>query len=705
MKRTSPKLKSGIGVVLCDCGGTLAGRLDFKRLRDLPAEREDVVLVKQCSGFCRSAETVRIVQSLADKGCRRLVVGACRQDIYDLPLAEAMAKARLKPGMSAAALIREQCAWVHPDRGEATTKALELIAAALRRAAYLAPIPSASRKINTNVVVLGGGIAGMHSAIRLADLGHSVALVTHGDELGGCVSRLSDFYSYLDDDADAAADHLKQALTSARDRIQSDRRIRWIARAACQSISGEAGCFSVGIRAGDREQTLKAGAIVLAVGLITDFPLPKGTGSGRILSLPDLADALRRSASVGATRLGEALWRSREPARTGVERSAKEGDANKSLPRSVALVLDMQGEQGRAVHALVLSAAERLAASPRRRVVVYCRHVRVAAWGMESLYRRARSAGALIFRYDKPPRITEQERGILIRAQDTQSGLVVEENFDAVVLADMRSAGGKENLPLPRTLRRGPENAFQADNVWLLSSQSNQPGMYVVGAARGNSELRDAQNDAGAAAEAIHQWMGAGKVMVNRDAPVVDAEKCVLCLTCLRSCPHGAIAVDSKKEATSMSAVACRRCGLCAALCPARAIAFPRCSDDQVLAELTPGPGVTVFACENSAWPAANAAGAQRREYGAKVRLIRVPCAGRVDERYVLGALEQGAGRVLILGCHREACRYLVGADHAAKRVERLQAVLAKAGLDPARLAVGHMAEFETGRFLELVKG
>lgn len=693
MKRASAKSTSDIGVVLCDCGGTLAGRLDFKRLRDETAVCKGVAVVKPCSGFCRRAEAVRIIRALADKGCRRLVVAACRQDVYDLPLTEALAQARLKPGMSAAALIREQCAWVHPDRGEATAKALELIASAVRRAACQVPLASAPRKINTNVIVLGGGIAGMQSAIRLADLGHSVALVTRGAELGGCASRLSGLYSYLDDDADAAAERLNQALAAARDRIQSDRRIRWIARAECRAIRGEAGRFSVDIHGGHGEQTLKAGAIVLAVGSVTDFPLPKGTGSGRILSLPDLADALRRAASAGI-----------KPASASAEEAVKGKDVNPALPRSVALVLDMQGEQGRAVHALVLSAAERLAASPRRRVVVYGRHVRVAAWGMEALYRRVRSAGVLIFRYDKPPRITEQERGMLISAQDPQSGLLVEESFEAVVLADRRSVGGHGNLPLPRTLRRGPEDAFQADNVWLLSSQTNQPGLYVVGAARGNSELRDAQNDAGAAAEAIHQWMGTGTVMVNRDAPVVDAEKCVLCLTCLRSCPHGAIAVDRKKEAAVMSAVACQRCGLCASLCPARAIAFPRWSDDQVLAEVPPGPAVTVFACENSAWPAANSAGAQGRAYGAQVRLIRVPCAGRVDERHVLGALEQGAGRVLILGCHREACRYLVGADHAAKRVERLKAILAKAGLDPTRVGVGHLAEFETGRFLEMVK-
>lgn len=686
MKQSAPKAKSGIGVALCDCGGTLADRLDFKRLCDALASREDVAAVRRCSGFCRAAESARIVRDLAAKGCRRIVVGACRRELYEENLADALAQARLKPGLTVEAVIREQCAWAHPDRDQATGKALDLLAAALRRAALAEPVISSGRKVLANVAVLGGGLAGLQAALSLAGLGHAVTLVTRNNEFGGCAARFPDFFGYLDDDPAAASALLKKDLASLRAKIQADKRIRWIPRASLRSVEGEAGRLTVRLQTGAKDQTLKAGppairhpteialragALVLAVGALEEFPLPEGKGQGRILGLSDLADSLKD---------------------------------NRSLPRSVAIVLDLHGEQGRAVHALALSAAERLAASRRRRVVLYCRHVRVAAWGMEALYRRVREAGVLIFRYEKAPALAEQDKGVMIGAVDPQTGARVEEIFETVVMADVRPGKGRQSLPLPRTLRRGPEGGLQADNIWLASAKSNQPGIYVVGGARGNSELREAQNDAAAVAAEIHQYLGAGRLAVAADAPVVDAEKCVLCLTCMRSCPHGAISVDNRKEAAAMSAVACQRCGLCATLCPARAIAFPRFTDDQLAAELSAGPKTTVFACENSAWPAANAAGIGRRAYDADVRLIRVPCAGRVDDRQVLGALEQGARRVLILGCHREACRYLVGADHAAKRVERLKAILAKAGLDPARVGVGHLTEFESGRFLELVK-
>jgi coenzyme F420-reducing hydrogenase delta subunit len=75
-----------------------------------------------------------------------------------------------------------------------------------------------------------------------------------------------------------------------------------------------------------------------------------------------------------------------------------------------------------------------------------------------------------------------------------------------------------------------------------------------------------------------------------------------------------------------------------------------------------------------------------------------------VDARQVLQALERGAKNVALLGCHRENCRYLVGADHGVKRVARLRAMLTKAGIDGARLKIGHLTEFESGRFLQFVK-
>jgi len=306
-------------------------------------------------------------------------------------------------------------------------------------------------------------------------------------------------------------------------------------------------------------------------------------------------------------------------------------------------------------------------------------------------------------RYNTKPKISAVENGFLIEYDDIQAGAAVTESVESVVMADVRLCPG-DGLSAPGNLiRRAPGGSAQADNVWLTATQASRPGLFVVGVARGNSEFREALNDAGAAAAAIQALLKLGRMIVPQDAATVDPDRCVLCLTCLRTCPHGAIRVDAANKTAAVSAPACRRCGLCAAMCPAVAIQLPRFTDDQMRADIGAAPEVTVFACENSAWPAATLAGVNRTEYSPAVRLIRVPCLGKVDARQVLKALEGGAKKVTLMGCYRENCRYLVGADHGARRVARLRAMLTKAGIDGERLTIGHLTGFESGRFLQFV--
>lgn len=678
---TRPKKNlKNCGIVLCDCGGTLSQQLDYKRLRLELAKLDEVLLVQRCSKFCQAASAQKLIHQLAARGCRRLVVAACPAENYERALAAAIAKTRIQPGLMAAAIIREHSAWTQPQGQQATTKALELVETALRRLAWQVPLKPKTRKINRRILILGSGAAALHAAGCLADLGHQVVLMTKTKQLGGCVEKFSHLHGYLDKNSQRAEQLLQEMLIAARQRVQSDRRINWICNAKMLSFNGEIGNFSVEFWAAGKTQKLLVGAVILALGSLLESQQPD-QASQPISHLASLADALRLHNPTSAVA---------EPAQ--------------SWPRKTAIILDQHSEQGRAINALALTAAEQLAALPQRQVVLYCRHIRVAAWGMEALYRRVRAAGVAIFRYKEAPLIVAtQKNDVVLRAFDHHSGREIEERFDRVVMADMALPAQPHQAPLS-ALRPGPEGAWQTDNPWLLSSKSNQPGIYVIGGARGNSELREALNDAAAAAGHIHLWMRSGKIQLKPDTPIVDIEKCVLCLTCLRACPHGAISINEQKEAAAIAAAACQRCGLCATLCPANAIEFPRRPDQELFAELADAnQAITVFACENSAWPAANAAAAQRHQYAAKLRLVRVPCAGRVDERHVLSALENGASRVLILACHSENCRYIVGADHARQRIERLRHSLTQAGWDPNRVALEHLAEFEIERFLKFI--
>jgi coenzyme F420-reducing hydrogenase delta subunit/Pyruvate/2-oxoacid:ferredoxin oxidoreductase delta subunit/thioredoxin reductase len=548
---------------------------------------------------------------------------------------------------------------MHADRAAATSRALEIVAAGVRRLGRSVPIAAETVPASTDVAVLGGGIAALQAAASLANLGHRVFLVHDGPSLGGRAAGFPDLYAYLDPDPETARGLAADGVRRLVERARGDDRISAVPEAVLESVDGELGGFRLALRARGERRTLEAGALVLAVGARPAAGLPGvPPGTPLVVDFCGLAERLAR----------------------------------KDAPRRVAILLDVAGEQGRAQTGLALSASELLARKWKAEVRLYCGSVRVAAPGLEELYRRARAAGVVVVKLDAAPALAVAEGRITVRAADPVAEVVATEAFDLAVVADAEPCtAGLDRLV---ALRPGPHGSLQADNVWLLPAETNRPGVLVVGEARGDAELRASRTDAAAAALRIHELLAGGRIAVARDAAEVAAEKCVRCLTCLRLCPHGAIRFDERRRAAAVSVLSCRRCGACAAECPARAIGLPGWTDEQLEAEAE-GGGVVAFACENSAWPAATAAGRARLACGTEVRLVRVPCAGRVDMRQVLGALEGGAARVVVLGCHPESCRYLTGSTRAARRLERMRALLKQAGFDPGRLAFGGLAPVE----------
>lgn len=103
-------------------------------------------------------------------------------------------------------------------------------------------------------------------------------------------------------------------------------------------------------------------------------------------------------------------------------------------------------------------------------------------------------------------------------------------------------------------------------------------------------------------------------------------------------------------------------------------------------------PRIIVFCCHHCAYGAADTAGIMRLQYPAEVRIIRVPCSGRVDEESILRAFAGGADGVVVAGCLEGTCHYLVGNTRAARRVERMRTFLSEVGLEAERLEMHHMA-------------
>jgi F420-non-reducing hydrogenase iron-sulfur subunit len=115
-------------------------------------------------------------------------------------------------------------------------------------------------------------------------------------------------------------------------------------------------------------------------------------------------------------------------------------------------------------------------------------------------------------------------------------------------------------------------------------------------------------------------------------------------------------------------------------------------------------PKIVAFLCNWCSYAGADLAGISRIQYPPSIRVIRVPCSGRVDPFYILKALQNGADGVLISGCHPGDCHYLTGNYVARRRFAVLNDLLEFAGLDPGRVSFSWVSAAEGERFAEVVR-
>jgi F420-non-reducing hydrogenase iron-sulfur subunit len=115
-------------------------------------------------------------------------------------------------------------------------------------------------------------------------------------------------------------------------------------------------------------------------------------------------------------------------------------------------------------------------------------------------------------------------------------------------------------------------------------------------------------------------------------------------------------------------------------------------------------PKVVGFLCRWCSYTGADLAGAMRLQYPPNIRIIMVPCTGRIDILHLLQAFEVGADAVFVSGCHEGDCHYVSGNLYARKRVERLKEILKEVGLEPERVEMFHVSASEGPQFAAIAR-
>ncbi|MCX6825781.1 MAG: CoB--CoM heterodisulfide reductase iron-sulfur subunit A family protein, partial [candidate division Zixibacteria bacterium] len=187
-----------IGVYVCHCGINIAGKITIAETIEFAKTLPYVTVVKEYKFMCSDPGQELIQQDLKDGKIDRVVVASCSPLMHEATFRKAILTGGQNPFFFQMANIREHVSWVTTDKGMATEKAKALIAAAVRRIAFHTPLEKTRVPVNPDVLIVGGGISGIHAALTIADSGKKVFLVEREPTIGGHMAQFDKTFPTLD---------------------------------------------------------------------------------------------------------------------------------------------------------------------------------------------------------------------------------------------------------------------------------------------------------------------------------------------------------------------------------------------------------------------------------------------------------------------------------------------------------------------------
>lgn len=229
-----------IGVFVCWCGSNIAATVDVQKVSELLRYEPGVVISENYQYMCSQAGQDMIKNAIHEHGLTGIVICSCSPRMHEATFRKTAAAAGINPYMVEIANVREQCSWVHKDIADATEKAVILGRAAIAKVNLNAPLVPGETPVTKRALVIGGGIAGIQTALDIADAGFEVDIVETKPTIGGKMAQLDKTFPTLD----CAACILTPKMVDAG----QNERIRIFSYSEVCEVHGFVGNFSVKIK-------------------------------------------------------------------------------------------------------------------------------------------------------------------------------------------------------------------------------------------------------------------------------------------------------------------------------------------------------------------------------------------------------------------------------------------------------------------------
>ncbi len=229
-----------IGVFVCWCGSNIAATVDVKAVAEALGKEPGVVYFEDYQYMCSEEGQNKIKNAIRDYKLTGAVVCSCSPRMHENTFRKAAAAAGVNSFMVEIANIREQCSWIHKDKESATEKAIILGRAAIAKVHLNAPLTAGESPVIKRALVIGGGIAGIQTALDIADAGFEVDIVEKKPTVGGKMSQIDKTFPTLD----CAACILTPKMVD----VAQNEKIRIFSYSEVDAVKGFVGNFNVSIR-------------------------------------------------------------------------------------------------------------------------------------------------------------------------------------------------------------------------------------------------------------------------------------------------------------------------------------------------------------------------------------------------------------------------------------------------------------------------
>ncbi len=229
-----------IGVFVCHCGTNIAGTVDVKTVAETLGKEPTVVFATDYPYMCSEAGQNIIKDAIKEHKLDGVVVCSCSPRMHEATFRKAVGAAGLNPYMLEVANIREQCSWIHKDMKEGTEKAIILGRAAIAKVQLNAPLTAGESPVTKRALVIGGGIAGIQTALDIAEAGYPVDIVEKEPTIGGKMTQIDKTFPTLDCSSCILTPKMVECAQNEKITIYSYSEV--------EAITGFVGNFSVKIR-------------------------------------------------------------------------------------------------------------------------------------------------------------------------------------------------------------------------------------------------------------------------------------------------------------------------------------------------------------------------------------------------------------------------------------------------------------------------